>query len=119
MSARTGHVRANFLLFQAVILCHLVELDECLCYPVPPKLDFCLCSAATARIHPLFIDGLEIFDEGNQKVATISEISSPSELQLIQPDNVEVQNTVIHFRGDWQVSQTIEHFNITIPCLPL
>ncbi|KAE8820180.1 hypothetical protein D1007_01892 [Hordeum vulgare] len=59
--------------------------------------------AATARIHPLFIDGLEIFDEGNQKVATISEISSPSELQLIQPDNVEVQNTVIHFRGDWQV----------------
>lgn len=59
--------------------------------------------SSTARIHPLFIDGLEIFDEGNQKVATISEISSPSELQLIQPDNVEVQNTVIHFRGDWQV----------------
>ncbi|KAF7050461.1 hypothetical protein CFC21_058830 [Triticum aestivum] len=59
--------------------------------------------SSTARIHPLFIDGLQIFDEGNQKVATISEISSPSELQLIQPDNVEVQNTVIHFRGDWQV----------------
>ncbi|KAF7022137.1 hypothetical protein CFC21_034966 [Triticum aestivum] len=59
--------------------------------------------SSTARIHPLFIDGLEIFDEGNQKVAAISEISSPGGLQLIQPDNVEVQNTVIHFRGDWQV----------------
>ncbi|VAI54531.1 unnamed protein product [Triticum turgidum subsp. durum] len=45
---------------------------------------------ATACIHPLFIDGLEIFYEGNQKVAAISEISSPSELQLIQLDNVEV-----------------------------
>jgi hypothetical protein len=62
-----------------------------------------LCAAATARIHPLFIDGLEILDEGNQKVAAISVISSPSELQLIQPDNVETQNTVIDFQGDWQV----------------
>ncbi|KQK23411.1 hypothetical protein BRADI_1g73220v3 [Brachypodium distachyon] len=59
--------------------------------------------SSTARILPLYIDGLEIFDEGNKKVAAISKISSPSELQLIQPDNVEVQNTVIHFQGDWQV----------------
>lgn len=64
-----------------------------------------MCTAATARILPLYIDGLEIFDEGNKKVAAISKISSPSELQLIQPDNVEVQNTVIHFQGDWQVRQ--------------
>ncbi|KAM0931945.1 hypothetical protein ACQ4PT_000027 [Festuca glaucescens] len=59
--------------------------------------------SSTARIHPLFIDGLEILDEGNQKVAAISVISSPSELQLIQPENMELQNTVIDFQGDWQV----------------
>ena len=66
----------------------------------------CLSAAATARIHPLFIDGLEILDEENQKVAAISVISSPSELKLMQPENVEVQNTVIDFRGDWQVRQS-------------
>ena len=71
----------------------------------------CLSAAATARIHPLFIDGLEILDEGNQKVAAISVISSPSELQLIQPENMEVQNTVIDFQGDWQVRQS----NTAIP----
>uniref|UniRef100_A0ACD5TU87 Uncharacterized protein n=1 Tax=Avena sativa TaxID=4498 RepID=A0ACD5TU87_AVESA len=59
--------------------------------------------SSTAHIHPLFIEGLEILDEGNQKVATISVISSPTELQLIQPENMEVKNTVIDFRGDWQV----------------
>ncbi|KAM0849825.1 hypothetical protein ACQ4PT_053446 [Festuca glaucescens] len=59
--------------------------------------------SSTARIHPLFIDGLEILDEGNQKVAAISVISSPSERQLIQPENMKLQNTVIDFRGDWQV----------------
>ncbi|CAM0871510.1 unnamed protein product [Alopecurus aequalis] len=58
--------------------------------------------SSTARIHPLFIDGPEILDEGNQKVAAISVISSPSELQLMQPENMEVQNTMIDFRGDWQ-----------------
>ncbi|XP_006649470.1 3-dehydroquinate synthase homolog isoform X2 [Oryza brachyantha] len=59
--------------------------------------------SSTARINPLFIDGLEIFDEEKQKVAVISEVSSPRELELIQPDNVEVQNIVIDFRGGWQV----------------
>lgn len=59
--------------------------------------------AATARINPLFIDGLEIFDEKKQKIAVISEVSSPGELELIQPDNVEVENIVIDFRGGWQV----------------
>ncbi|KAF0909885.1 hypothetical protein E2562_000196, partial [Oryza meyeriana var. granulata] len=59
--------------------------------------------SSTARINPLFIDGLEIFDEQNQKVVVISEVSSPRELELIQLDNVEVENIVIDFRGGWQV----------------
>uniref|UniRef100_A0A0D3FED5 3-dehydroquinate synthase n=1 Tax=Oryza barthii TaxID=65489 RepID=A0A0D3FED5_9ORYZ len=59
--------------------------------------------SSTARINPLFIDGLEIFDEKKQKIAVISEVSSPGELELIQPDNVEVENIVIDFRGGWQV----------------
>uniref|UniRef100_A0A0E0CVU1 Uncharacterized protein n=1 Tax=Oryza meridionalis TaxID=40149 RepID=A0A0E0CVU1_9ORYZ len=58
--------------------------------------------SSTARINPLFIDGLEIFDEKKQKIAVISEVSSPGELELIQPDNVEVENIVIDFRGGWQ-----------------
>uniref|UniRef100_A0A0D9Z2N7 3-dehydroquinate synthase n=1 Tax=Oryza glumipatula TaxID=40148 RepID=A0A0D9Z2N7_9ORYZ len=59
--------------------------------------------SSTARINPLFINGLEIFDEKKQKIAVISEVSSPGELELIQPDNVEVENIVIDFRGGWQV----------------
>ena len=59
--------------------------------------------SASARINPLFIDGPEIFDGENQKVAEISQVSSPRELELVQPDNVEVKNIVIDFRGGWQV----------------
>ncbi|OEL29419.1 3-dehydroquinate synthase, partial [Dichanthelium oligosanthes] len=59
--------------------------------------------SATARINPLFIDGPEIFDGENQKVAVISQVSSPRELELVQPDNVEAENIVIDFRGGWQV----------------
>ncbi|GJN30415.1 hypothetical protein PR202_gb18720 [Eleusine coracana subsp. coracana] len=58
---------------------------------------------ATARINPLFIDGLDIFDGENKKVAAISQVSSPRELELIQPDNIEAKNVVIDFRGGWQV----------------
>jgi len=60
--------------------------------------------SSTARINPLFIDGPEIFDGENQKVAEISQVSSPRELELVQPDNVEVKNIVIDFRGGWQVT---------------
>ncbi|XP_062216673.1 uncharacterized protein LOC133916830 isoform X1 [Phragmites australis] len=59
--------------------------------------------SSTARINPLFIDGPEIFDGENQKVAVILQVSSPRELELVQPDNVEAENIVIDFRGGWQV----------------
>ncbi|CAN6313902.1 unnamed protein product [Urochloa humidicola] len=59
--------------------------------------------SSTARINPLFIDGPEIFDGENQKVAVISQVASPRELELVQPDNVEAENIVIDFRGGWQV----------------
>ncbi|CAN6285536.1 unnamed protein product [Urochloa humidicola] len=59
--------------------------------------------SSTARINPLFIDGPEIFNGENQKVAVISQVASPKELELIQPDNVEAENIVIDFRGGWQV----------------
>jgi hypothetical protein len=61
--------------------------------------------SATARINALFIDGPGIFDEENQKVAVISQVSSPGELDLVQPDNAEAENIVIDFRGGWQVRQ--------------
>jgi len=60
--------------------------------------------SSSARINPLFIDGPEIFDGENQNVAEISQVSSPRELELVQPDNVEVKNIVIDFRGGWQVT---------------
>ncbi|AQL09372.1 3-dehydroquinate synthase [Zea mays] len=59
--------------------------------------------SSTARINALFIDGPGIFDEENQKVAVISQVSSPGELDLVQPDNAEAENIVIDFRGGWQV----------------
>ncbi|KAF8776454.1 hypothetical protein HU200_003159 [Digitaria exilis] len=59
--------------------------------------------SSTARIHPLFIDGQEILDGENQKVALISQVSSPKELELLQPDNFQAENIVIDFRGGWQV----------------
>lgn len=59
--------------------------------------------SSTARINPLFIDGPEIFNGESQKVAVISQVSSPSELDLVQPDNAEAENIVIDFRGGWQV----------------
>lgn len=59
--------------------------------------------SATARINALFIDGPGIFDEENQKVAVISQVSSPGELDLVQPDDAEAENIVIDFRGGWQV----------------
>jgi hypothetical protein len=62
---------------------------------------------ATARINPLFIDGLDILDGECKKVAAISQVSSPTELELVQPDNVEAENIVIDFRGGWQV-ETLE-----------
>lgn len=61
--------------------------------------------SATARINALFIDGPGIFDEENQKVAVISQVSSPGELDLVQPDNAKTENIVIDFRGGWQVRQ--------------
>lgn len=59
--------------------------------------------SSTARINALFIDGPGIFDEENQKVAVISQVSSPGELDLVQPDDAEAENIVIDFRGGWQV----------------
>ncbi|KAJ6793239.1 Uncharacterized protein M6B38_111725 [Iris pallida] len=59
--------------------------------------------SSIALIHPLFIEGTQIFDEQNTRVATLWDVSSPQELELLQPNDGQEDNMVINFQGDWQV----------------
>lgn len=59
--------------------------------------------AATAFIHPLFVDGSKLLDEQGLNVGMYFGVSSPQELELMRPDDMEVDNLVINFQGEWQV----------------
>lgn len=59
---------------------------------------------AIALIRPFFIEeegGL--FDNEDRRIATISEVSSPHDLQQLQPANDQAENVIINLL-DWQVS---------------
>lgn len=60
--------------------------------------------AAIALIEPLFIDGKELLDEQSRKFASFYDVSSPQELELLQPHADEAENVVVNFKNEWQVA---------------
>jgi hypothetical protein len=58
--------------------------------------------AAFSFINPLFIEEGEVLDGENKRVATIFEVSTPQELQQLQPENGHAENVIINLL-DWQV----------------
>lgn len=62
--------------------------------------------AAMALLIPLFVEEGGLFDERHTKVATIYEVSSPSQLENLQPLNDQTENIVVNLL-DWQVLKSI------------
>lgn len=56
-----------------------------------------------ALIRPLFIENSGIFDGDNKKLGVVCQVSSPQQLEFVNPDEVKTQNVVVGFEGDWQV----------------
>ncbi|WOL02708.1 hypothetical protein Cni_G11427 [Canna indica] len=68
-----------------------------------PRLnDLALEWSSTALIKPLFIDGKGLFDGESNIIASFYDVSSPQELELLQPSK-EADNVVINFQNEWQV----------------
>ncbi|KAG6479551.1 hypothetical protein ZIOFF_063018 [Zingiber officinale] len=58
--------------------------------------------SSIALITPIFIHGKDLLDEQSRKIASLCEVSSPQELEVLQP-NTEAENIVITFQNEWQV----------------
>ncbi|KAF8390233.1 hypothetical protein HHK36_024758 [Tetracentron sinense] len=58
--------------------------------------------SSIALIYPLFIENGELLDGESRRVATFVEVSSPQELQQLQPVDEQAENVVISLL-DWQV----------------
>ncbi|XP_028096456.1 uncharacterized protein LOC114296365 isoform X5 [Camellia sinensis] len=58
--------------------------------------------SAMALIHPLFIEKGELLDSEHKRVATFSEISSPDQLEQLQPEDEQAENIIVNLL-DWQV----------------
>lgn len=58
--------------------------------------------SSTALICPLFIENGELLDNEQKRVATFSEISSPEQLQQLQPEDEQADNVIVNLL-DWQV----------------
>ncbi|KAK1301315.1 hypothetical protein QJS10_CPB12g01325 [Acorus calamus] len=61
--------------------------------------------SSIALIHPLFVEGSEILDSENKRVANLCEVSSPEQLELIQPDERQAECLVLSLSGEWQSCQ--------------
>ncbi|XP_051119681.1 uncharacterized protein LOC127243614 isoform X2 [Andrographis paniculata] len=64
--------------------------------------DLALEWSSTALLFPLFIEGEGLFDGEHSKVAAYYEISSPEQLQKLQPFNEDVENVVVDLLN-WKV----------------
>lgn len=53
-------------------------------------------------INPLFIEEGELYDSEDRIVATFTEISSPEQLEQLQPKDEQPDNVIIDLL-DWQV----------------
>lgn len=71
--------------------------------PLGLFLDFDGFVAAIALTRPLFVDGSEIFNEEDKLLASIYDVSSPQQLEKLQPDDDDLDTVVINFSGEWQV----------------
>ncbi|CAA7401076.1 unnamed protein product [Spirodela intermedia] len=58
--------------------------------------------SSIALINPLALQGSDILDGENKRVASFHEISSPQQLEQLQPDDGD-GHVVIHLQGGWQV----------------
>ncbi|KAJ8775046.1 hypothetical protein K2173_020050 [Erythroxylum novogranatense] len=58
--------------------------------------------SSIAMIYPLFIMGQEVLNEESKRVAKIFEVSSPQELQQLQPENEQAENVIVQLL-DWQI----------------
>ncbi|XAR71236.1 3-dehydroquinate synthase II [Bertholletia excelsa] len=59
--------------------------------------------SSIALIYPLFIESGELLDGERYRVATFSEVSSPEQLEKLQPEKNKQAETVIVNLLDWQV----------------
>lgn len=55
-----------------------------------------------ALISPLFIEKGELLDSDHRRVATLSDISSPEQLERLLPENEQAENVIVNLL-DWQV----------------
>jgi len=55
-----------------------------------------------AVICPLFVNGGEVLDEQNKRVATIFDVSNPEELEGLRPEDEHAESIVVNLL-DWQV----------------
>ncbi|XP_034707343.1 3-dehydroquinate synthase homolog isoform X1 [Vitis riparia] len=58
--------------------------------------------SSIALIHPLFIKEGKLFDSEGRGVATVYDVTSPQQLQLLQPEDKQADNVIINLL-DWQV----------------
>ncbi|KAL2456720.1 putative 3-dehydroquinate synthase [Abeliophyllum distichum] len=64
--------------------------------------DLALEWSSIVLIYPLFIEEGYLYDSEQRRVATLFEISSPQQLEKLQPLNEEAENVVVNLLG-WQV----------------
>lgn len=58
-----------------------------------------------AMIYPLFIEKGELLDSDRKRVATFSEISSPEQLERLQPEDEQAEIVIVNLL-DWQVCRS-------------
>lgn len=61
---------------------------------------------ATAAIQPLFLEGSQVMDDCNKKIALFYNVTTPQDLQILKPEEIEADNMVLSFQGEWQVGPT-------------
>lgn len=58
--------------------------------------------SSMALISPLFIEKRELLDSDHRRVATLSDISSPEQLERLLPEDEQAENVIVNLL-DWQV----------------
>ncbi|CAL1392098.1 unnamed protein product [Linum trigynum] len=58
--------------------------------------------SSIALIRPLFIKEEEVLDSEKRRIATVFEVSTPQELQLLNPESAKADNVIVDLK-DWQM----------------
>ncbi|XP_078164669.1 3-dehydroquinate synthase isoform X2 [Carex rostrata] len=59
--------------------------------------------SSTAAIQPLFLEGSQVMDDRHKRIALFYNVTTPQDLQILKPEEIEADNMVISFQGEWQV----------------